>query len=339
MKAKPQKKVSLKFIANIVGCSTTTVSNVINKKGMFGDDIRDKILKEIKKYNYKINASARNLRMGKSETVAVVFYRPNVEIFKSEYYITMMYGLQKRLAELGFEVLLAEIKKDDAENGNVPRFVARGKADAIVVLGHAPDNIVSTLNECGLPMLMLDSRSKNVDSIYTDGKKATATLTERLVKSGHKKIAYFACDNSDFNTDMRIAGFISAMRKAKLEKSAQVFRDFNTIEEGVTRFEKLMELKNRPTAVLAANDDLAASLLCNAIAKGLRVPQDIAICGFDDINLATRCTPPLTTVHIDCPKIGKIGADTIADRIKNPSLQTRTQIFDVDIVERKSSKK
>ncbi len=339
MKGNSQKKASLKFIANLVGCSTTTVSNVINQKGMFGDEIRDKILSAVKKYNYKINATARNLRMGKTETIAVVFYRPNVEIFKSEYYITMMYGLQKRLSELGFEVLLAELHKDDAKSGNIPRFVVRGKADAIVVLGHAPENIVSALDECGLPMLMLDSCSKNVDSIYTDGKKATLTLTERLIKSGHKKIAYFACDNSDFNTDMRIKGFVSAMKKAKLENYAQVVRNFTTIEESTAKFAKIMESKNRPTAILAANDDLAASLLCKASTIGIKVPHDLALCGFDDINLSVLCTPPLTTVHVDCPKIGEIGADTIAERIKNPSLPTRTQIFDVEIIERKSSKK
>ncbi len=339
MKAKTPKKVSLKFIANAVGCSTTTVSNVINKKGLFGDDIRDKILKVIKKYNYTINASARNLRMGKTETIAVVFYRPNVEIFKSEYYITMMYGLQKRLAELGFEVLLSELTIENSLAGETPRFISRGKADAIVVIGYAPESIVKTLSECGLPMLMLDSYSKKIDSIYTDGEKATSELTEHLIKLGHKKITYFACDNSDFNTDMRIKGFLSAMKNAKLENFAKVVRDFKKIEDSNTRFDKIMAIKSRPTAILAANDDLAANLLNCAQIKGFSIPKDIAICGFDDINLATRCMPALTTVKVDCPKIGAIGAETIVERINNPTLQTRTQIFDVDVVERDSSAK
>ena len=105
------KKVSLKTIAEMAGCSTTTVSNILNGKGLFGEKIRDKVMKLVKKYNYTINASARSLRMGKSETIALVFYRPNVDIFKSEYYLTMMYGLQKRLAELGFEILLSEVSQ------------------------------------------------------------------------------------------------------------------------------------------------------------------------------------------------------------------------------------
>lgn len=338
MKVKPQQKASLKFIAKLVGCSTTTVSNVINQKGMFGDEIREKILKAVKKYNYTINPSARNLRMGRSETVAVVFYRPNVEVFKSEFYITMMYGLQKRLAELGFEILLSEITKTEAENNERPRFVSRGKADAIVVLGRAPQNIVESLAECGLPMLILDSYSKNIDSIYTDGEKATATLTEHLLEKGHKKIAYFACDNLDFNTDMRIKGFLNTMKNAKLEKNAILVRNFETIEESNVHFDKLMASKNRPTAILAANDDLATNLMFHAQAKGMRVPQDIAFAGFDDINLAVRCMPQLTTVHVDCAKIGEIGADTIVERIKNPNLHTRTQIFNVDMVARSSTK-
>ena len=338
MKSKSQQKASLKFIAELVGCSTTTVSNVINQKGMFGEEIRDKILKAVKKYNYTINPSARNLRMGRSETVAVVFYRPNVEVFKSEYYITMMYGLQKRLAELGFEILLSEITKDEAENNERPRFVARGKADAIVVLGRAPRNIVESLAECGLPMLILDSFSKNIDSIYTDGEKATAELTQYLIKKGHKKIAYFACDNSDFNTDMRIKGFIDTMRSAGIEKHATLMRNFQTNDDANEHFDKLVASKNRPTAVICANDDLATSLMFYAQSKGIKVPQDMAFAGFDDINLASRCTPQLTTVHVDCAKIGEIGADTIVDRINQPNLHTRTQIFNVEMVARTSTK-
>jgi LacI family transcriptional regulator len=242
------------------------------------------------------------------------------------------------LAELGFEILLSEITKTEAENNERPRFVSRGKADAIVVLGRAPQNIVESLAECGLPMLILDSYSKNIDSIYTDGEKATATLTEHLLEKGHKKIAYFACDNLDFNTDMRIKGFLNTMKNAKLEKNAILVRNFETIEESNVHFDKLMASKNRPTAILAANDDLATNLMFHAQAKGMRVPQDIAFAGFDDINLAVRCMPQLTTVHVDCAKIGEIGADTIVERIKNPNLHTRTQIFNVDMVARSSTK-
>jgi len=337
MKTQKPKRASLKSIAKIVGCSTTTVSNVINGKGMFGGEIRAKILAAVKKYNYTMNASARSLRMGRSETVAVVFHRPNVEIFKSEYYITMMYGLQKRLSELGFEILLAEASRAGAESGSRPRFISRGKADAVVVLGRAPESIVKSLAGCALPMLMLDSCSKNIDSIYTDGKKATAELVEKIAKSGRKKIAYFACDNSDFNTDMRIEGYLSAMKKAGLSKYAAVWRDFATNEEGVERFAKIAASKNRPSAVIAANDDLAAMLMQKAREMGFSIPRDIAFAGFDDINLAARCSPPLTTVRVDCAKIGAIGADTIAERIKNPGLHTRKQIFDVSPVFRAST--
>jgi DNA-binding LacI/PurR family transcriptional regulator len=75
-----------------------------------------------------------------------------------------------------------------------------------------------------------------------------------------------------------------------------------------------------------------------AQSKGVRVPQEMAFAGFDDITLAVRCMPQLTTVHVDCAKIGEIGADTIVERIKNPNLQTRTQIFNVDMVARSSTK-
>lgn len=329
------KKVSLKFIAELAGCSTTTVSNVLNNKGLFGEEIRDKILEIVKKYSYKMNPSARALRLGKSETVALVFYRPNVDIFKSEYYLTMTCGFQKRLSELGYEILLSEIPQDVAEAGAQPRFVSRGKADAIVALGRIPDGAAESLKNCGLPMLMLDSFYAGIDSIYTDGFSATQKLVERLAAQGHKKIAYLAYDNSDFNTDMRIKGYLAAVENAGL--APRVVRNFATNEEGGDELQKLLELPDRPTAVLASNDDLATSLMCRALSMGFEVPDAVAFCGFDDTVLATRCTPPLTTVHVDCEEIGAVGAETVLRRIASPSAEPKTEIVKVDIVERAST--
>ena len=258
----PPKKISLKTIAQLAGCSTTTVSNILNKKGLFGDEIRDRVLEIVRKYNYAINASARSLKMGKSETVALVFYRPNVDIFVSEYYLKMMYGFQKRLAELGFEILLSEVSPENAENGARPRFVSRGKADAIVVLGQVPDSIVKSLRDCGLPMLMLDSHFDGIDSIYTDGRAATAALTAHIAALGHKRVAYLAYDNSDFNTDGRIDGFEKTAAQANL--AAKVFRNFKTNDEGCDVLEKVLAAPDRPTAILAGNDDLATSLMRRA---------------------------------------------------------------------------
>ncbi len=335
MAAKKRKRISLKFIAGLAGCSTTTVSNVINKKGLFGDEIRDKILKIVKKYGYTINPSARSLRMGKSETVALVFYRPNVDIFKSEYYLTMTYGFQKRLSELGFEILLSEISQEDVDNNSQPRFVARGKADAIVVLGRIPERIVASLRRCGLPMLMLDSYFKNIDSIYTDGLRATEKLTSHLAALGHKKIAYLAYDNFDFNTAMRINGYLKAMKAAGL--GAKVYRNFKTNEEGCAVLGEILSKGGRPTAVLACNDVVATSLMCHAQSMGFRVPEDISFCGYDDTVIATRCTPKLTTVHVDCEHIGSVGAETIAKRMESPSRRPYTNVFPAEIIARGST--
>lgn len=331
----PPKKISLKTIAQLAGCSTTTVSNILNKKGLFGDEIRDRVLEIVRKYNYAINASARSLKMGKSETVALVFYRPNVDIFVSEYYLKMMYGFQKRLAELGFEILLSEVSPENAENGARPRFVSRGKADAIVVLGQVPDSIVKSLRDCGLPMLMLDSHFDGIDSIYTDGRAATAALTAHIAALGHKRVAYLAYDNSDFNTDGRIDGFEKTAAQANL--AAKVFRNFKTNDEGCDVLEKVLAAPDRPTAILASNDDLATSLMRRARELGLKIPQDIAFCGFDDTVLASRCTPKLTTVHVDCPHIGAIGAETIVERMKNPEKPRAYTVFPVETVVREST--
>ncbi len=326
------KKTSLKDIAKLVGCSTTTVSNVLNGKGLFGEEVKEKVLKAVKKYNYSINASARNLRMGITETIGVLFYRPNADIFKSEYYLTMMYSLQKELFKQGYEILLSEYTDENAINKEVPRIVRNGRVDGVVILGGFPNSAGKMLSELNIPTIMLDSFSEHLDSIITDGANSVFNSVKALVELGHKRLSYFAYKAEDYNTENRINGFKKAICELSLDENiCRVVRNFSTNEEACEQFEKMIESSERPTAILASNDSLGASLLEHANKMGLSVPKEISFFGYDDTYVSTRCVPQLSTVHVDTNTIGIEGAKMIVERIKNPSKPIIHKIFDCQL--------
>lgn len=326
------KKTSLKDIAKVVGCSTTTVSNVLNGKGFFGEGVKAKVLAAVKKYNYAINASARNLRMGKTETVGVLFYRPNADIFKSEFYLTMMYSLQKELFNLGYEILLSEYTDANANSAEIPRIVRNGRVDGVVILGGFPFIACGLLSEMQIPTIMLDSFSPRLDSIITNGEKSGFDSVKALADLGHRRIAYFAYSAEDYNTDRRIDGFLKAVKELKLDVSnSPLIRDFADNDGACAAFDKLMKSASKlPTAIVASNDSLGASLITHAQDVGYSVPRDISFFGHDDTFVSTRSTPQLSTVHVDTSAIGVIGAHMIVDRIKNPLGPLVHKIFDCE---------
>lgn len=335
------RKTSLKDIAKIAGCSTTTVSNVLNSKGLFGDDIKQKVLTAVKKHNYALNASARNLRMGKTETIGVIFYRPNADIFKSEFYLSMMYNLQKDLFDAGYEILLSEYTDENARKNEIPRVVRNGRVDGIIVLGGFPAKAISLLSELNVPTIMLDTYSTKVDCIFADGAKAGFDTVKSLANLGHKRVAYFAYSAEDFNTEQRIKGFRKGIEDLKLdEKHSPLVRDFAINERACESFDRLFEIgKNLPTAIIASNDNLCSALMMHAQSKGYKVPQDISFFGHDDTLISTRSTPQLSTVRMDIPAMGKLAAKMIVDRIDNPSNPPSKKIFACELLLRASVSK
>ena len=314
-------KISIKQLAKECGCSTATVSNVLNSKGFFGSKIRDKVLKAARRCNYAPNPSARGLRCGKTELVGVVFYKPNADIFISEFYLSLMRGLQRNLSESGYDMILSEYTDSMLEGGIQPSFLIKGKADGLVIFGGFPKRAVEILASVKIPTVMLDTFSENCDSITTDGARSTEAMMSKLAALGHKSAHYFAYITEDYNTDSRISGFLSGIAKYGFDRRRCILhRNFKTNDGACAELERMLRSRKKPpSALLASNDSLAHSLLEKAKSMNISIPSELSIAGFDDTAIATRCNPPLSTLHTDIEKLGEMGAQSILRRIKNPS--------------------
>jgi len=334
-----KKHVSIKEIAKIAKCSISTVSNVLNGNSrFFSEDTRSRVLKAVSDNHYVSNSSGRNLRTGKTETVGVVFYPPNADVFGSEFYINVMRGLQKVLSENGYEMLLSEYTRQFSENALPPTFISRGKVDAVIVLGGFPQRAADAILGGGIPALVLDSFNPLADSILTNGRKATKEAVKYLASKGHKHIEYFLYGNDDYNSAMRAKGFLDGVKDCGLDKSLCAVHNNLRDNFGAEReFEEMMNLGKRPTAVMGVNDSLSTFLMERARSHGLEIPKDMAFFGFDDVALARRSSPALSTIHVDTLALGELGARTVLERIKNPEAPLIKKVFTPTAVYRAST--
>lgn len=313
-------KVSIKTIAKLANCSTATVSNVLNNKGMFSTQTRNRVLDIVRKHNYTLNSAGRNLRTGRSETIGITFYRPNADIFRHEFYLIMMSALERTMAENNYEIILSEYTDTMVERRDLPPFLSKGKVDGTIVLGGFPSEITKMIAESGAPVVLLDTYAENADCVITDNRIAVENLMLEISKLGHTHVEYFGASVPDYNTDMRIQGFLSGVEKFGFDRSkCKVRRNFAHIESVGREFKKILEQSSRPTAIVASNDKVAIALMQTAQELGVDVPNDISIVGFDDIPMASLVSPALTTIRTDISAMGRIAATMLLDKIKNPN--------------------
>jgi len=327
---------SIKFIAEMSHCSAASVSNVINAKGSVGEKTKSLILENIRKYNYRINPSARSLKVRVSETVAI-YFRENINLFKSEFYLNLMRGMQKRISENGYDLLLCEQETGPDIKNAIPRFVVRSKADAVVIMNsEISDDMRNILTDYKMPSLMLDSYSPDMDSIASDGFSATGEIVSYLFRMKHRRIAYFGYAKEMRNSETRMNGFLNGARHNGIQDTCKICKIFLSEDEAIMEFDRIFSKKNHPTAVVASTDPLACSLMKHAQDLGFSVPRDISFFGYGNILMSTNCTPLLSTVNVDSFKLGQMGADMIISRIKNPDMPIVQTLFPTKLVLRES---
>ena len=211
--ASKSRKISIVDIARMAKCSPSTVSNTLNGKGRSSEKTRENILNLCQKHGYSPNSAARNLRLRRTETVGVMFYPSCAQLFRNVFYAEIMEALEEQLETSGYDVLLAGYS--NVSRGATPRFIRQGKVDGIVLLGNYPEDIIDEIHKYNVPMLLLDSNSNklSIDSITTNGTQACIDIVDYLYQQGHRKIAFLAYHQIDYNTEPRISGYLSGLSR------------------------------------------------------------------------------------------------------------------------------
>jgi DNA-binding LacI/PurR family transcriptional regulator len=348
MKKQPKKPVTLADIAAQAAVTSMTVSRVINGTGYVHVETRERVLKVAREMNYRRNGLARGLKRQCTETVGMV-----IGDIANPFAAELSRGVREVLEQHGYSLFICVSEHSAKEDIQAFDSLADHRADGIIVATRASKSSnerLAELIDCGIPVSLIgrDFRHPHADLVMADNLKGGYEATSHLIALGHKRIGFIGVSLTEGLRLKRFQGYLEAMNEHGLPVEEQLIvggrniseqmPGYSTEEMGYDGMVKLLQLKRRPTAVFARNDYTAMGAL-NAIKRaGLRIPEDIAVVGYDDIPLASHTSPTLTTVRQPTREQGSTAAEFLLRRIEGDREQARAEkTFDCELVVREST--
>ena len=333
------ERLSLKEMAVKLNVSTSTISRVMNDKPGVGAKTRQKVLEEIQKNNYVSNGSARSLKTSKTGNIALVSIKRKYRLSSSDYFHPFHTYIERKFRKQGYHTISIALEDDEMENANDLLLLKEKHVDGFIINGPAvKPKFILELKNTGLPMVLFGNELKQteIDCVVCQDHKGTFIITKHLIEHGHKHILFLSGPEGWYTSEERKAGYIDALKEAGL-KSRIINMTDTTIETGKTFFKEAIEnIHPEITSVVSVNDATAIGVLDEARCLGMKVPDDIAVVGFDDIPWASLSYPPLTTVQVFIEEMAKITITRLLDLLEDPNLHPAKSIVATSLVIRKS---
>jgi LacI family transcriptional regulator len=322
-----KKKVTIKDVAADANASLSTVSMVVNGKGYVSDSKRKIVLNSIRKLGYVPSASARSLASNKTNNIGFILRESHFTL-SEPFYTRIFLGAEFESKNQNYYVLLATVPDDYKRGTDTPRLLKERNVDGIIIAGKVNINLLREVEDSGIPFVLVDYQYKSYPSITIDNRNAAIEAVRYLIGKGHTDVAFLGADISHPSISERLEGYQLAMMHADRPETGElVFIDehrFPTSQTGYDLGVKILNGSKRPTAVFCANDALALGLIKYAREKKIRIPEDLAVVGFDDVDGGKFSTPQLTTVRVFKEQIGELALKLLAELLDDvPKLNTR----------------
>ncbi len=307
-------------VAKRAAVSTATVSHVINKTRKVNQETIARVEQAIKELQYQPNEQARGLKTGQSHMIGVFNYYS-----VDDYFSEVLRSLEAEASSAGYNVLLRHTEPESEDQALAVQNWINQNVDGFIF--NSPmitPEFQEQVNKLNCPCVLLHIKNPDCkcDVIRVNDEEISKTAVQYLIDLGHQRIACIAGITYEFHTASdRKQGYEKALQMVSIPVRNEYFitTDYS-IQEGYDSFIELMKLPERPTAIFTYSDQLALGALRAAADLGLSVPQDVSIMGFDDIKMASFCTPRLTTLFQDKDITGKMAIRQILKHIQNPEL-------------------
>lgn len=337
----PRKRVTSFDVAKKAGVSRTTVSFVLNNvPGIsISDETRERVLQAATELNYHPDSTGRKLASGKSNTLGLVLRQSHEQVFADALLPQVLLGIEQAATAQGFEVLLKPLEPEDG-NGYM-RLVHENHVDGIILSGPRQiETEVIQLHRDGLPvMLMGQLPESSIPFVDIDAVEGSASAVRHLIKNGHRRIGLITNAPLEYTSaQQRRMGYLNALNEAGIEPDDSLMQEGTyTPASGFKAMERLLKANPRPTAVFVASDVVSLGAIRAIRHAGLRIPQDIAVVGFDDIPMADYYDPPLTTVRIPAYGLGWAAGERLVRIVQGEILDQEGVLLESELIIRESS--
>ncbi len=344
--SKPSRRsrgtVTVQDVARAAGVSAMTVSRVVNGGSNVRATTREAVLEAIEKLNYSPNSAARSLAAGEATRIGLLYSNPSAA-YLSQFLIGALAAARHAGCHLVLEA--CENERPDAQAEATRRFASTDVEGVILPcpLSEAPA-VQAELATADIPAVCvaIGVSVPGTLNVRIDDFGAAAAMTRYLLDLGHRKIGFIRGNPNQSASMERYRGFVSAIEEAGMKLSdVAIEQGYFTFRSGIIATERLLDRADPPTAIFATNDDMAAAAVGVAHRRGMHVPQDLSVVGFDDTQLATTIWPELTTIRQPTAAMAETALNMLLERLRSndPDEAGRTdeQVLDYELVVRESS--
>ena len=332
--------ITIKDVAKKAGVSIASVSRVINDSKPVAQETKEKILKVIEETGYKPNAMARGLKKNESGLIGLI--TPDMQ---NGTFSELVKGIESVIEKNSMSLIVANSKGKIEKELKTLHIFKEQQLDGIIFSGvKFSKKHKNYFDRYRVPTVVVSQKfpGSGLPHLAPDNIEAAKTAIEFLIENNHRKIAMFHGPLYDQSSGKeRYLGFKKALKKAGIKENSDYVKkaDFN-IDSGYQKMQELInEVKKLPTAIFAASDRIAIGVLDCCVDNDIKVPDDISIIGFDDIELATVVRPKLTTIRVDHVELGRKVVEVLLAKIKKEEVKTECQKIDFELIERETVKK
>ncbi|BDG42999.1 LacI family DNA-binding transcriptional regulator [Saccharococcus caldoxylosilyticus] len=329
--------VRISDVAKLANVSTATVSRVLSNSGNVTKETTEKVLEAIQKLNYQPNILARQLRKLETKTILVV-----VPDITNTFFSKVLRGIEHVAIENDYQVLLGDTGNNIERERGYLNILRQRKADGMILLtarleSHLLEEIAS---EFPVVLACEYLEGSTIPTVSIDNISSARKATEYLIHLGHRRIGFISGPLNVILSRDRLKGFRQAMAQHNIPIESFLVQEGDfSFKSGYNMMMKFLALDQPPTAVFASNDEMAIGAIKAIKSKGLRVPDDISVVGFDDIQFASIYEPALTTISQPMFEIGKKAMELLIKLINKDELKKSQYILEDQLVIRETCKK
>lgn len=327
---------SIRDVARRAVVSPATVSHVLNGTRYVSPELTQRVMEAVGELDYQPDAVARSLRRRQTQTIGLLI--PSLEI---PFFASVAYHIERAAFERGYNVTVCNSNwQEDGEQQLLRNLVARRIDGLFCISATMESSKIMPVLDAGVAVVMLERQMDglDLDAVGIDNRRGAYEATQHLIELGHKRIGIVLGMRISTISDQRLVGFCEAMQDAGLPvDSALRFGGDYWAESGRRAVAYFLELAQPPTAIFAFNDLMAFGALQALAERGIRVPHDVAVLGFDGIPLSEYTTPALTTVRQPLAEMGETAAELLLQRINGDTETARFVRLEPELVVRGST--
>lgn len=317
-------------VAALAGVSIATVSRALGNPDRVNAATRERVLEVVRRTGYTPNVAGRNLRAARSRMVLVV-----VPSFITPFFSELLTGVDRALSARGYGLLIGSLYDGAEKERRLVDLVLSGQADGVLLLhGKIPEGAAHSLADSGVPIVAVNVpvAGRDVPAVTVQDREGAAAMARHLSELGHRRFGYVSGPPGHHNELERWAGFSAALARAGIasEAIARYEGDYH-VDSGVAAGAAFLAQSLRPTAVFAASDMMAIGFLRAVHAAGLRIPRDVSVAGFDGIEFADYCEPPLTTVRQPRESMGREAAELLVRLIAGSPIAAEQRMLQLPV--------